>query len=250
MGDAGTGDPVQTTVATIINHYCSEEKNCTAVFLLGDIIYEEGVASVTDQKFQTRFETPYAGVDLPFYIVFGNHDYLGCKKCYFDYAKISQKWKMPSSYYTQTFDSVMFAVIDTENFDSEQQAWLQKTLSESTALHKVVLGHRPILSDEVEKHSEEWQGKKELTDIVCTQADYYVSGHAHILEDPGPLEGCTVKLLISGTAGSTPRAVIKNADSPFYALTNGFLAFKVQGNVVEYSFIDKNGKVLNTHTTE
>jgi tartrate-resistant acid phosphatase type 5 len=244
MGDSGTGMPVQTTVAKVVDHYCSEEKNCRAVFILGDVIYDDGVASLTDEKFQSHFEVPYADITLPFYIVFGNHDYRGCTQCYLDYTELSQKWKMPARYYAQAFASVLFLVVDTENFDKEQQTWLTKELSESTAPHKVVLGHRPILSDEVEKHTEDWQGKKDLTDIVCTQANYYVSGHAHILEDPGPLEGCTVKLLIAGTAGTVPRQIAANANSPFYAMTNGFLAFTTRDTILEYSFVDKNGQVL------
>ena len=45
--------------------------------LLGDNIYDSGVTSVTDPQWQTKFEIPYMGVNLPFYVVLGNHDYGG-----------------------------------------------------------------------------------------------------------------------------------------------------------------------------
>jgi hypothetical protein len=135
-------------------------------------------------------------------------------------------------------------VLDTEKFDPEQQQWLKQELATSTTPHTVVLGHRPLLTDEAEKHLENWNGKKELTDIVCNSAELYVSGHAHILENPGVIEGCSVQPLISGTAGSSPRQIITNADSPFHASVNGFLALTVQGEKISYSFIDTDGVVL------
>ena len=46
------------------------------VVLLGDNFYEDGVASVDDPQWQTKFEDPYANIDLPFYAVLGNHDHM------------------------------------------------------------------------------------------------------------------------------------------------------------------------------
>lgn len=244
MGDAGTTAPVQFSVAEQIKKFCDAQQTCQAGFIVGDVIYDEGVVSLQDKKFKTHFEEPYAPLNFPIFIAYGNHDYLGCTQCYLNYTKISQKWKMPSRYYIQEFDAVTFIVIDTEKFDLEQQQWLSGQLANSTKLHTVVLGHRPLITDEVEKHLENWNGKKELTDIICNSADFYVSGHAHLLENPGKIEGCSVQPLISGTAGSYPRQVIKNADSPFQASVNGFLALEVVGEKITYSFIDKDGTVL------
>lgn len=247
MGDAGTALPVQYEVAAAVSSYCQTQGGCTAAFIPGDVIYNEGVTTLEDEKFQTHFEQPYSSLDFPFYIAFGNHDYLGCTECYIQYSSVSPKWKMPSRYYVQDFDAARFIVIDTENFDQEQQGWLIEQLSERTVPHTIVVGHRPVKTDEFEKHTENWSGKQELTDIICTSADYYVSGHAHILEEPEVIDGCSVQLLVSGTAGSSPRQVVDSADSTFHASVNGFLVFDIYGPTLSYAFLDKDGQVLHTN---
>jgi tartrate-resistant acid phosphatase type 5 len=40
-----------------------------------DNFYDEGVDSLDDEQFQTKFELPYADIDFPFWVVLGNHDY-------------------------------------------------------------------------------------------------------------------------------------------------------------------------------
>ena len=39
---------------------------CEFAVLLGDNIYDTGVTSVTDPQWQTKFEIPYAAVNMPF----------------------------------------------------------------------------------------------------------------------------------------------------------------------------------------
>lgn len=246
LGDAGTGIPVQTQVAEQVAAHCKQQRDCVAAFIAGDVIYDNGVKSVADPQFKTKFEQPYSSVELPFYIAYGNHDYLGCTECYLEYSQSSNKWKMPARYYQQDFDGVSFFVIDTEKFDVDQQKWLKEQLEQTQSTHKVVVGHRPLKTNEVEKVKENWQGKQELQDIVCTSAEYYISGHAHLLEEPGLIEGCTVKQLISGSAGSSPRQVHQYADSVFNASTNGFLSLQFQGNSSTYTFIDFQGAQLHT----
>ncbi len=50
---------------------------CDFVQLLGDNIYDSGVGSTSDALWQSNFELPYAELDLPFWVVLGNHDYGG-----------------------------------------------------------------------------------------------------------------------------------------------------------------------------
>jgi len=73
MGDTGKGNTGQKDVASAIARKCAAS-GCDFVQLLGDNIYDSGVTSVTDPQWQTKFEQPYADIDLPFYAALGNHD--------------------------------------------------------------------------------------------------------------------------------------------------------------------------------
>jgi tartrate-resistant acid phosphatase type 5 len=245
MGDVGTAAPQQFQVADAIKSKCDTEQNCKAVFILGDIIYENGITSAKDPQLQTKLEKPYKDINLPFYLLFGNHDYLACSDCYLQFASGSAKWHFPKRYYQQDFDEVSFFVIDTEKFDIEQQKWLVDQIAGSTKEWKVVLGHRPIVSEESTKKGEDWSGRKKLQEIVCSSADYYISGHAHLLEDRGEDPDCKAHFLISGAGGSYVREITKPFTGKFYAEENGFLSLTVNNKEAKYEFINKEGKVLS-----
>lgn len=244
MGDTGSGNENQFLVADQIKKYCTQKQSCEAVFILGDIIYEEGVQSVDDLQFETKFEEPYQNIALPFYIGYGNHDYLGCRECYLEYQAHSEKWKMPARYYKQKFsDDISFFMTDTENFDTEQQQWLAEELQQAHKW-KIVLGHRPVLSFENTKYGEEWNGKTELAALTCKDAQFYVSGHAHLMEDNKQLPNCTARLLVSGGGGAYIRESVTASESAFVAAKNGFTALTIIGNQANYEFVDKTGAVV------
>ncbi len=250
MGDVGTAAPQQFAVADTLRKKCESEKMCKAVFLLGDLIYELGIASADDPQLQTKLEVPYKDIDLPFYLVLGNHDYVGCATCYLSFATGHPKWHFPNRYYVQEFDNVAFFIIDTEQFDPDQRFWLNKELATNQKRWNIVLGHRPIISEEESKKGENWNGKKELQDIVCAGADFYISGHAHVQEERKQLPGCTARFLISGAGGSEVRSIAQPFTGAFHAEENGFLSLKVTGTTVQYQFVNKEGTILREQTIE
>ncbi len=246
MGDIGTASSEESQVADSLQKKCDTDRNCQGVFILGDIIYETGISSATDPQLQTKLEKPYAKINTPFYLVLGNHDYGGCTNCYTEFAQSHPKWHFPHRYYAQSFPSVSFFVIDTENFDSHQQLWLTRSLEESQTPWNIVLGHRPIVSQETSKENEYWKGIEVLREIVCKDADLYVSGHAHLLEERNQEPGCSAKFLISGSGGSTVRKIIQPFTGEFYAEENGFLSLTIEKERIFYSFINKSGESLHT----
>jgi predicted phosphodiesterase len=240
MGDTGTGAPQQFQVAKAINSHCQQTNTCLAVFILGDVIYENGIKSATDPQLQTKFEKPYADINLPFYIMYGNHDYLDCRDCYLKYQ--SPKWHFPARYYRKDFDNVSFFIIDTEKFDANQQTWLNNELQNNHNKFKIVLGHRPLETEEATKFGENWTGKKELKNIICNSADAYITGHSHILEDQGHIENCKVTQLISGAGGSYVRTIHQPFTGVFHSETNGFLTLTVTETKATYTSITKLAK--------
>lgn len=244
VGDTGTGLQGQYAVAEAMRAHCELDQHCQAAFIAGDVIYDKGVDKANDAQFATKFEDVYKELQIPFYIALGNHDYLGCTDCYREYTAQSTRWKSPASYYTQEFESVVFIVIDTEKFDMAQQEWLRAELKNHASKKKVIVGHRPILTYEVTKLKENWHGKDELENIICTEADYYVSGHAHVFEYVGRPKECTVKLLVVGTGGASLRQAVVPYPGVFAASTYGFVSMTTVSDTLSWKFISSTGEVV------
>lgn len=244
LGDIGSGDVNQTSVAQAIEKHCQNDA-CEAVFVLGDVIYEQGVKTINDPQFQSKFEVPYQNINLPFYIAFGNHDYLGCRDCYLAYSAKSTRWKMPDYYYSQLMgEDLEVFVINTEDFDAKQIDWLTKKLQESKASWKIVVGHRPIVSYEETKNLENWTGKDKLQEIVCTYADLYISGHAHVMER-NTIANCPAMQVVSGGGGAHLRNFVSQNQSIFSSSTHGFVGLSYTKQKLAAEFIDISGKALH-----
>ncbi len=171
LGDTGTAGTGQHQVAAGIAKKCATS-GCDFVVLLGDNFYESGVDGPDDPQFQTKFEQPYAAIELPFYAVLGNHDYggagagneFGKGRHQVEYAKRSAKWKMPAEYYRFREKHVEFFAMDTNmqmyGIDSQQETDMLKWLTDSTADWKVMLGHHPYLSNGKHGNAGEYDGVK------------------------------------------------------------------------------------------
>ena len=167
IGDTGRGNADQRRVAVAMRDVCAQH-GCDFVLMLGDNIYDSGVASVTDPQWQAKFEQPYHDVDLPFYVALGNHDYGGkllfdipglgnefdLGKIEVDYTAVSTKWNMPAPHYTFTWNHVGVIVLDTNaimwsnTVYGDQAAWLPKALLEVSGKDWVfVAGHHPYRSN-------------------------------------------------------------------------------------------------------
>lgn len=167
MGDTGDGNVDQRRVAVAIRDLCAVE-GCDFVILLGDNIYDAGVGSVDDPEWDTKFVTPYADVDLPFYAVLGNHDFGGSLLVpvpglgnEFDkgqvevaYSQVSKKWRMPATHYTFRWGHLGFIALDTNSIlwdddtYGDQAAWFATAKAEvADAEWTFVLGHHPFKSN-------------------------------------------------------------------------------------------------------
>ncbi len=167
IGDTGKGNDGQRQVAAAMAQVCATE-GCDFVVLLGDNIYDAGVSGVDDPLWQERFEQPYAGLDLPFYAVLGNHDYggwlvvpLGGLGNEFSkgqhevaYSQVSAKWRMPATHYTFTAAHVGFIALDTnailwgDTTYGDQATWLPTaTAAVADRRWQIVLGHHPYRSN-------------------------------------------------------------------------------------------------------
>lgn len=269
MGDTGEGNATQKQVGDAIAALCAQ-KGCDFVQLLGDNFYDNGVGSVTDAQWQSKFEIPYQNVNLPFWVVLGNHDNggngAGTDPARGDvqiaYAATSTKWKMPARVYSHAIGPVEFFALDTNagmfGLQGAQKAQVAQMLSASQATWKIAFGHHPYLSNGPHGNAGSYEGLpfvplvngsgvKDLLDgSVCGKADVYISGHDHSkqwLKDT-----CAgTELIVSGGGAKTTE--IKGNDPVHYQDdVEGFLYVVIQGNTFTGELYDATGALQYTRT--
>lgn len=169
MGATGEGNNAQAEVAAAIGRVCAAE-SCDLVLLLGDNFFDCGVTGTSDSQFQSKFEFPYAGLDLPFYVALGNHDYggtvlfagdscglgneFGRAQPQIDYAGMVNQWRMPGAHYAFRAGPAGFIVLDTNSIlwgdasYGEQSIWIADALREVSGADWIfVIGHHAYLSN-------------------------------------------------------------------------------------------------------
>ena len=173
IGDTGTGEEGQYQVAEAMRTVCAA-KGCDFVLMLGDNIYEAGVDGFDDPQWTSKFEEPYADMDMPFYVALGNHDYGGHITFPFqatidgygnefhkglfevDYTEYSDKWTMPDTHYTYQVGHVGFVMLDTNSLiwdddtHGDQWAWYDGAVADLRADGAEIIiaaGHHPYLSN-------------------------------------------------------------------------------------------------------
>ena len=264
VGDTGRGNAEQRQVAAAMKAKCAAE-GCDFVVLLGDNFYPTGVTSPEDPQFQEKFEQPYAGLDVPFYPVLGNHDYGGngagdefSKGAHeVGYTARSARWRMPSPYHHFRVENVEFFATDTNlqlyGQDGAQRRDVAQWLAASTATWKVSLGHHPYLSNGYHGNAgaydgkagvQPWDGagvKSFFDEVLCGRVDLALSGHDHNRQWLEPTCRGT-ELVVSG-AGASGSALKQTNPARFQSASVGFLWVEVEGGRLTGEFIGLDGTV-------
>lgn len=266
IGDWGrNGAYKQKDVATQMGIE-SEKKSATMVLSMGDNFYPDGVISTTDPQWNKSFEDIYSSyfLNIPWYTVFGNHDYRGSVQAQLDYSTISRRWRTTERYYSlersipQSTSKVLFVFIDTNPFDEtlsrkshsdlenqdtkKQLEWLEKTLSNSSATWKIVIGHHPLFTSGVRKGKMLEVRNALLPIFENYKINAYFAGHEHDLQHQKP-EGIT-HYFVSG-AGSEIRPVTQIPTQTKFAISDhGFMSVQLSENQMQLQIINHLGAVL------
>lgn len=238
FGDFGTGGTAQYLVAEAIEKKC-KAAGCDFAVTLGDNIYNDGVKSVSDPQFLSKFEKPFARLPFNFYMSLGNHDYRGNVQAQVDYTRHSNKWKLPARYYVFDEGPVTFFALDTNKTDEAQLNFMKRQLAQSSAPWKIVFGHHPRVTNSFYKNTQS-TALKQLIDQFCGKAQIYLSGHEH---DKQHLKAsCGTEYLIAGTGGGQ-RAVGRGPNTLYASNTFGFAWFEVTQKQLRFELLDIKGKV-------
>jgi tartrate-resistant acid phosphatase type 5 len=266
IGDWGRrGRPDQVQVAGQMALAC---KNAGAGFVVsvGDNFYDNGVASLEDSHWQQTFERVYAdaALQVPWYVILGNHDYHGNCEAQLDYGKTHPRWIMPARYYSHLYPvdaatNLECFYIDTSPMIGEyknepdmkaiftqdvgrQLEWLDRSLAASQAQWKFVIGHHPIYSAGSGHGNQEDMIRLVLPILQKYKVQAYFAGHDHDLQH---LKAGDINLFISG-GGSEHRPVAPTAQTQFGQSTSGFALASVRANDMQVRMIDNLGNTLYT----
>ena len=267
LGDAGQGNEAQYDVARSIEQVCAE-KGCDFALYLGDNFYNTGVESVDDIQFLEKFEQPYENLDFPFYVVLGNHDYgsgydWDRPNPQVAYSELSEKWVMPSRYYSHTAEHSLFVGIDTNAIlwnnhwggMEDQAAWTEQTIEESNAFWKFAYGHHPYISNGQHGVAGRYDGLEDIpiasgADVqqfveeqFCGKIDIYFSGHDHDMQWLEPQ--CGVEFIVSGAGAKQRDRYDWGVETKFEQYnSNGFLWVEIIDRELTAAFYDTNGEQL------
>lgn len=227
LGDAGTQDNVQSALGQTMAEVCAaktqaETPGCRFVLAAGDNIYFFGALNVNDPQFITAFEAPYAALDLPFYLVLGNHDngfigslvMIGDNQVEYHYRedRQSDKWNMPARYYTHRWGSVMelFAIdsdtiaspTDSNGYDGPtQRSFMAEAVALSPARWKFSMTHYNYISNGSYGDGSP-SFKQALEEAVCDRVQFHIQGHEHDLRWLKPVPSCgRTEFIVSGAGG-------------------------------------------------
>ncbi|KAI6230399.1 Tartrate-resistant acid phosphatase type 5 [Aphelenchoides fujianensis] len=236
--------PVQTRLADSMAKLAGKKK-LDFVINVGDNVYFNGVDHENDTRFQSVFEEPYADkrLQVPWYTIAGNHDYLGNVTAQIEYTKRSDKWTFPAPYYKASYafakmsktvdiiflDSVIMCGnsidVDSRSLFSwmravekvperpdpehvkeakKQWAWFERELKNSKADYLFVVGHYPVYSISLQR----LKCLEDRLDPLLRKyhVTAYIAGHDHSLQyfrDESGGKGPKMHYLVSGAGSRT-----------------------------------------------
>ena len=238
VADTGTGGEGQYSVAQSMVNY-RRQNPYNLVILAGDNIYTNGEI----EKINSVFERPYASLlkqGVKFYAALGNHDIRTAngepQVKYFGF-------NMQGRYYTFRRGAVQFFALDTNhNADWKNQlSWLEKELSNSKAIWKIVFGHHQIYSSGV------YGVNKSFIDVLTPLfkkygVQLYINGHEHNYERTRSINGTTY--VVCG-GGANTRPVGSSEWTEYSASKLSFAAYNVYTDRIEISAIGTDNKIFD-----
>jgi len=284
-GGGGGGEYWAVLVAKAMATYASS-KPADFLIALGDNFYSNGVSSTTDSLWTSVYTNVYnyESLQIPWYVIFGNHDYgskngVGSLQAQIDFGTQSyddrwtagycymKSYNVPESgssldivfidttliapeetYMTSTSAGVSYETQQTRK--QEQLTCLEDYLSNSAADYLVVAGHYPIFSTGKNSPGDMTSMVEAVYPLLAKyNVDVYYAGHDHLLQH---LSYQGIDFVISGAAGkpdnSLTSGISSAADMKFAVATGGFVYTEVTSGEMTMNFVDYTGAVLYTTT--
>ncbi|XP_054707866.1 tartrate-resistant acid phosphatase type 5-like [Uloborus diversus] len=259
------------------------------VLTLGDNFYFDGVKDVDDPRFKETYESAfnYESLQIPWFIIAGNHDHYGNVSAQIAYSARSDRWIFPDLYYRKKFQvpssnaTVEIIMLDTvmlcgntdplnpyeppafrkyTKYQEEKQwQWLEESLKLSKAEYLIVCGHFPVYS--VALHGSTDCLVKRLKPLLEKyHVSAYFSGHDHNLQHIQVKTNSTVMdYFVSGSANFIdpskrhfkeipPNSLLFHWGNP-YSL-GAFTFMDISAKNMTVAFVHSVGKFLYSYSRE
>jgi hypothetical protein len=241
-GDTGTGDDAErATVERIAQDGRGNPHD--ALLLLGDLVYEDGDADLTDERVTEAF-APVTDAGAELLPVLGNHDYESGEE-----GEILDELGRSDPWYVEEVFPVRVVVLDSNQVDDEDQRhWLRDTLAEPQppGTWTIAAMHHPAYS--AGEHGsdldvrEQWSPLFEEFDVPLVLA-----GHDHDYQRSVPQDGVTYVVSGGGAklrpAGHEEFTAV--SESVLHYLDLLFYDDRIVGRAV-----DQSGGLVDTFTIE
>ena len=237
IGDMGTGETPQYELAGKLIEY-RQKFPFEFVIMLGDNLY--GGDAPAD--YANKFERPYkllldAGV--PFYAALGNHDKPN-ERFYKSFNMNGQQ------YYTYKKGNVRFFVLDSNDMNPRQLAWLEKELQNSGSNWSICYFHHPLYSSGA-FHGSSTELRLVLEPLFVKYGVQVVfAGHDHVYERVKPQKG--ISYFTEGASGSLrPGNLRKTAlTAAGYDQDRTFMLVEVAGDELHFQTISRTGRTVDS----
>jgi 3',5'-cyclic AMP phosphodiesterase CpdA len=241
IGDNGTGDreeyEIGQQMATARTTFPFE-----LVIMLGDNIY----GRQTSQDFLTKFEQPYAALlhnGVMFRASLGNHDSQN-NRFYEGFHMNGER------YYTYTAKNVRFFVLDSNQMDTRQLAWLDDALKQASDSNnwKICYFHHPLYSDGG-RHGSEVELRVILEPLLVKYGvDVVFSGHDHIYERIKPQKGITY--FVNGSSGELRKGDTRPSamTAAYYDQDQAFTLVEIAGDEMIFQARSRTGQLVDSGT--
>lgn len=233
----------------------------------GDFFHDSGVRDTLDPLWNAQFEKMFTapGLQVKWYSIIGNHEYIGNPQALVDYGKHNSRWTLPARNYTfvQQVDSataIRFVMIDTSPFldgyhrdpkyrevnsqdPARTVAFADSVLSRSREKWKVVIGHHPIYTSDF-RHGNTYGLIDEILPLLKKyRVDFYLSGHVHKFEH---LKRDGIDYLVT-TTGAVPHSANPWFFTRFAKRSLGFTVCHVTARDFSFYFVNEKGETLYSY---
>lgn len=230
VGQAAVRDQLQSLPADLILH-------------TGDVAYETGTLDQFEQRFFRVYQRMLESV--PIFPIAGNHEHYSTGA-----GPFLEVFDLPENgseagreyWYSFDFGDVHFVGLDTEQLGAEQEAWLERDLSQSHRRWTVVYFHRPPFS--AGYHGNAADVEQAFVPILQShRVPIVFAGHEHSYERTRPIGGVTY--VITGGGGKRLRAVGSSDSTVKSQSVLHLMEVEVHGASMHVRAIDVSGTEID-----
>jgi hypothetical protein len=237
IGDMGTGEKSQYELAGEIVEY-RQKFPFEFVIMLGDNLY----GGDTPSDYENKFERPYKSLldaGINFYAALGNHDRPN-ERFYKSFNMGGQQ------YYTYKKGNVRFFVLDTNDMNPRQLAWLEKELQNSGSDWRICYFHHPLYSSGA-FHGSSTELRLVLEPLFVKYGVQVVfAGHNHVYERVKPQKG--ISYFTEGASGSLRPGDLKRTalTAAGYDQDRSFMLVEIAGDEFCFQTISRTGQTVDS----